>query len=328
MSVSPDDDIVGTGHRPVMADEVVRELVIDPDGIYFDATVGGGGHAELILEHLNIAGRLTAVDRDPRAVAHAGQRLARFGERVVIRHADYRTLADVLLATGAGALSGVFFDLGLCSLQLDDPARGFAYRFDGPLDLRFDTTRGQTASEWLMAAGEKHIAAALRDYGEEQHAARLARRIVDARDRRGEPITTTGQLTDLIARVTGPHGPRFGRTAARVFQALRIVVNDELAAIPAALDTALSHLGPGGRLVVIAYHSLEDRAVKTFFVEASRVCSCPACIPQCICGANTRGRLVHKRVLRPTPQEIARNPRSKAARMRVLERVHETATKP
>ena len=325
MNVAP-DDVVGTGHRPVMADEVVRELVTDPSGIYCDATVGGGGHAELILEHLDKAGRLIAIDRDPQAVAQAGRRLARFGDRIVLRHADYRDIAGVLSTVGADNVSGGFLDLGLSSLQLDDPVRGFAYRLDGPLDLRFDASRGQTAAEWLMAADEKQIAAAFRDYGEERHAARLARRIVEARDRRHEPVTTTRQLVDLIAGVTGSHGPRFGRTAARVFQALRIVVNDELAAIPIALDATLARLRPGGRLVVIAYHSLEDRAVKTFFHEASRPCSCPPGVPQCVCRARTRGRLVHKRALRPTAQEIARNPRSKAARLRVLERIEMTTT--
>lgn len=316
-----DDVVAPAGHRPVMAGEVIRELITDPSGIYLDATIGGGGHAELILDRLHETGRLVGVDRDPDAISHTARRLERFGDRVILRHADFRALAAVCEELGVGLISGALFDLGLSSRQLDDPARGFAYRLDGPLDLRFDTSQGSTAASWLADASESELADALREFGEERHAARLARVIIAARDRHDESITTTSQLAELIARVVGARGVNFGRTAARVFQALRIVTNDELAAIPVGLEAALARLVPGGRFVVIAYHSLEDRLVKSLFREAARECRCPTALGRCVCGANPRARLVHRRVLRPTAAEVARNPRAKAARLRVIERL-------
>ena len=304
-----------------MVDEVLRALITDPDGVYLDATIGGGGHAELLLEHLHRQGCLIGLDRDPDAVAASRERLARFGDRVRLFHADFRSLAAILEEQGVSRINAALLDLGLSSLQLDNSERGFAYRFDGPLDLRFDRSNGQTAAEWLAHATTEEIARVFREYGEERHAARLARLVVTSRDRDGVPIRTTGDLTALVTRVTGPRGDAFGRTAARVLQALRIVVNDELAAIPVALEAALDRLAPGGRLVVIAYHSLEDRIVKTFFREVSRVCRCPKVLGRCVCGANPRGRLVHRHVLKPSAAEVAANPRARSARMRVLERL-------
>lgn len=303
-----------------MVDEVVRELITDPAGIYLDATVGGGGHAEVISDRLSGAGCLIGFDRDPGALALAQTRLSRFGDRVRFVHADYRNLASILHDLGITAIKGALFDLGLSSLQLDDPGRGFSYRWDSPLDLRFDTTSGPTAADWLRETDEEEIARVLRDFGGERHARRLARAIV--RERRGPngAIETTGQLVRVIDRVIGEDRHSRGRSAARVFQALRIVVNDELAAIPVAIPAALDLLSDGGRLVVLAYHSGEDGLVKSILREAARTCHCARRVGPCVCGANPRGWLVYRKPLRPTAHEESDNPRAKAARLRVFER--------
>ncbi len=301
---------------PVLADQVVGFLITNIHGIYFDGTVGAGGHAERMLGQLSTDARYIACDRDPDAVAQVRARFS--GDaRVTVHHDDYRYLAAILRAEGVTEIHGVLLDLGLSSIQLDNPARGFAYRFDGPLDLRFDASSGVSAADWLNSASEDEIAVALRDYGEERHAKRIARLIVATRP---DGVRTTADLAAIIRRVSGRGGMEFGRSAARVFQALRIVVNDELAAIPQALNDAVDHLADGGRVVVISYHSLEDRIVKSFMRESSRVCSCPKSYPQCMCGANPRGILVARRAITPTDSELKSNPRAKAAKMRVFER--------
>jgi 16S rRNA (cytosine1402-N4)-methyltransferase len=311
------DDQAGTGHEPVLADQITAELITDLSGIYLDGTIGGGGHAEVMLKKLSKDARYIGLDRDKAAVERSRVRLEPFGSRVSVIHSDYRNFASVLHGLGVERVHGVLLDLGLSSIQLDDPSRGFAYRFDGPLDLRFDTSEGQSAAEWLNHASEQEIVTALLAFGEERHAKRIARRIVSARP---AGIATTGDLVAIIRKVSGPRGLEFGRSAARVFQALRIVVNDELSAIPRAMNDAVDWLTEGGRLVVIAYHSLEDRLVKTFMREAARECSCPTAYPQCICGANPRGVLVHRRAFVPSDREIKSNPRAKSAKMRVFER--------
>jgi len=294
----------GSRHRPVLVDAVVRELIVGP-GDYLDATVGDGGHAEAMLTVLRGQGRVIGLDRDAAAIAGVQTRLAQFGDRLIAVHADYRNLADVIETLGVRQLTGALFDLGLSTPQIDDPRRGFAYRFEGSLDLRFDQTHGVTASEWINRAGERELTGTLREYGEERHARRLARGIIATRRR--ARVETTGQLNDVIRSVVGAHGAAFGRTAARVYQALRIKVNDELAAIPRGINAALEYLRPGGRAAVIAYHSLEDRLVKQIF------------------RSDVRGRPLHRRVIRPDQDEIAANPRAKAARLRVFERTGEAA---
>ncbi|MBI5869332.1 MAG: 16S rRNA (cytosine(1402)-N(4))-methyltransferase RsmH [candidate division Zixibacteria bacterium] len=300
-----------------MADEVLRELITDLDGIYFDATIGNAGHAELIMNRLSPNAKLVGSDSDPEAAALAVRRLAAFGERAIVVHADYRELAKIFEDLGIEKINGALFDLGLSSLQLDNPRRGFAYRLDGPLDLRFDPTRGQPTSDWVNSASEEELAGIFKRFGEEPNARRIARRIVKLRA--AQPIETTTQLRDLIISVVGPNGRIWGRTAARIFQALRVHSNSELDAIAMGLTSALDLLSEGSRLVVIAYHSLEDRIVKTIMREAARKCDCPRIYGQCRCGASPRGHLVHKRVLRPTEAECAANPRAQAARMRVFE---------
>ena len=271
----------------------------------------------MILGRLTQDARYIGLDRDQDAVSRSRARLAPYGPRATVVHADYRSLANVLENLGIAQINGFLLDLGLSSIQLDDPSRGFAYRFEGPLDLRFDTSAGISASQWLNTADEEEIAVVLKEYGEERHAKRMARLIVATRP---QGIQTTADLAAVIRRVSGSRGLEFGRSAARVFQALRIVVNDELAAIPQAMNDAVDHLTDGGRMVIISYHSLEDRLVKTFMREAARECNCPPSYPHCVCGANQRGILVSRRAIVPSENEIKLNPRAKSAKMRVFQR--------
>ncbi len=309
------------GHLPVMPDEVLGTLSPRPGSLHSDATVGGGGHTERILEAANPDGRVLGLDADQAAIERVGERLERFGDRLVLRRSNFRELATVAPAAGFGAVDGMLFDLGLSSFQLADRERGFGFRAGGPLDMRFDPSRGVPASELLASLDTAELTALLRRYGEEPKAPRIARAIVDAR--RVAPITTAEELATLLERVLPPN-PRIRRRthpATRVFQALRIAVNEELEALQAGLAAALDLLRPGGRLVVLSYHSLEDRIVKRFFQAERRGCVCPPELPVCVGGRNPRLRLVTSPSLTPTDAEIAANPRARSARLRAAERL-------
>ena len=310
------------GHLPVLADEVIEMLAPAPGSLHIDATLGGGGHTERILEAANPDGRLLGLDADPAAIARVEARLGpRFGDRLVLRQANFRELAEVAPAAGFGAIDGALFDLGLSSFQLGDRERGFGFRAGGPLDMRFDPSRGVPASELLASLDTAELTALFRRYGEEPKAPRIARAIVDAR--RVAPIGTAEELAALVERVLppNPRQPRRTHPATRVFQALRIAVNEELDALQAGLAAALDLLRPGGRLVVLSYHSLEDRIVKRFFQAERRGCICPPELPVCVCGRNPRLRLVTSPSLTPTDAEIAVNPRARSARLRAAERL-------
>jgi 16S rRNA (cytosine1402-N4)-methyltransferase len=310
------------GHLPVLADEVIEMLAPAPGSLHIDATLGGGGHTERILEAANPDGRLLGLDADPAAIARVQARLGPvYGDRLVLRQANFRELADVAPAAGFGAVDGALFDLGLSSFQLADRERGFGFRTGGPLDMRFDTSRGVPASELLASLDTAELTALFRRYGEEPKAPRIARAIVEAR--RVAPIATAEELAALVERVLppNPRQPRRTHPATRVFQALRIAVNEELDALQAGLAAALDLLRPGGRLVVLSYHSLEDRIVKRFFQAERRGCICPPELPVCVCGRNPRLRLVTSPSLTPTDAEIARNPRARSARLRAAERL-------
>ena len=318
MIPAPTDPVTPLRHVPVMASEVLRELITDTSGIYIDATIGNAGHAELVMERLTKTGRLVGLDRDREAVEISQARLKRFGTCVTVLHRDYRHLGEVCQELGIRQITGALIDLGLSSIQLDQAARGFSYQQDGPLDLRFDTSQGTPAAEWLKTATEDAITTVLQQYGEEPHARKIARMILATR--RNNPLTTTSQLRRIIIDAVGPRSAVWGRTAARVLQAIRIQVNSELDAVPAGLESAIDLLVGNGRLVVLTYHSVEDRLVKSYFREASRRCTCPPVFPHCVCGAHPRGREVHRRVLRPSAEEMSSNPRSRAAKMRVFEK--------
>ncbi|HEX7221751.1 MAG TPA: 16S rRNA (cytosine(1402)-N(4))-methyltransferase RsmH [Candidatus Limnocylindrales bacterium] len=310
------------GHQPVLAEEVVSMLAPAPGSLQIDATLGGGGHTERILEATDPDGRLLGLDADGAAIARVESRLrARFGDRLVLRQANFRELGDVAPAAGFGAVDGMLFDLGLSSFQLGDTERGFGFRAGGPLDMRFDAGRGVPASELLATLDAPELTALFRRYGEEPHAGRIARAIVETRG--AARIETAEDLATIVERVVPrPAGPR-GRIhpATRVFQALRIAVNEELDALAEALAAAIELLRPGGRLVVLSYHSLEDRIVKRFIDAERKGCICPPSIPVCVCGRTPRLRLVTRPSLTPTDAEIATNPRARSARLRAAERV-------
>jgi len=310
------------GHLPVLVDEVIEMLAPTSGSLHIDATLGAGGHTERILEAASPEGRVLGVDADPAAIDRVEVRLrARFGERLVLRQGNFRDLATIAPEAGFGAVDGALFDLGLSSYQLADRDRGFGFRAGGPLDMRFDTTRGVPASELLASLDAAELTALFRRYGEEPKAGRIARAIVEAR--KTAPIVTAEELATLVERVAppDPRKPRRIHPATRVFQALRIAVNEELDALQAGLTAALDLLRPGGRLVVLSYHSLEDRIVKRFIQAERRGCICPPQLPVCVCGRNPRLRLVTNPSLTPSAAEIAANPRARSARLRAAERL-------
>ncbi len=309
------------GHIPVLAEEVVEMLAPAPGSLQIDATVGGGGHTERILEATDPDGRLLGLDADGAAIARVDRRLRqRFADRLVLRQANFRDLADVATDAGFSTVDGLLFDLGLSSQQLADRTRGFGFRTGGPLDMRFDASRGAPAADLLATLDAGELATLFRRFGEEPQAGRIARAIVAAR--RSAPIETAEQLTALVERVV-PVNPRVKRRihpATRVFQALRIAVNAELDALQSGLAAAMGLLRPGGRLVVLSYHSLEDRIVKRFIAAERKGCVCPPELPVCVCGRNPRLRPLGK-PRTPSPEEIVANPRSRSARLRAAERI-------
>ena len=294
--------------------------MLEPErgGLFVDATVGAGGHAESLLER-GTEIHLLGIDRDPDALALAGERLARFAQRFELVAGDFADL-DALLA-GRLPAAGILADLGVSSMQLDRGERGFSFRRDGPLDMRMGPA-GRTAADIVATASVDELTRIFRDYGEERMAAKIARGIVAERTR--GPIQTTRQLARIVA---GQKGSREKiDPATRVFQALRIEVNQELVALGRFLAAAVARLKPGGRLAVISYHSLEDRIVKDAFRRDSGVCSCPPKLPTCICGARAALRLLTRRPIRPGEAELRRNPRSRSARLRVAEKLAEPFT--
>jgi 16S rRNA (cytosine1402-N4)-methyltransferase len=302
-------------HTTVMRDEAIDALVTSPDGVYLDATFGRGGHTRALLARLSARARVLAIDRDPRAVDAALQGAQRIDDpRFSVHHARFSQMAPTLQAAGVLRLDGVLFDLGVSSPQIDDPVRGFSFRFDAPLDMRMDTSSGETAAQFLARADERGLAEVIRDYGEERFAARIAKAVVASRDA-GQPVRTTGELARLVARcVKTREGAQ--HPATRTFQALRIAVNAELDEIASALRTTLDLLTPGGRLAAISFHSLEDRIVKTFIATESRdvvdrrAPFAPA-LPH-------RLRAIAR--IKPSPAEIQANPRARSAVLRVAER--------
>ncbi|HEX5013939.1 MAG TPA: 16S rRNA (cytosine(1402)-N(4))-methyltransferase RsmH [Candidatus Limnocylindrales bacterium] len=310
------------GHMPVLAEEVMSMLSPASGSLQIDATLGGGGHTERILEATNPDGRLLGLDADGAAIARVDARLReRFGDRLVLRQANFRELATVAPEEGFGAVDGLLFDLGLSSFQLADTDRGFGIRAGGPLDMRFDTSRGVPAAELLATLDADELTALFRRFGEEPNARRIGRAIVDAR--RTAPVASAEELAALVERVSpgNPRGRRRIHPATRVFQALRIAVNEELDALQDGLAAAVDLLRPGGRLVVLSYHSLEDRIVKRFLDTERKGCVCPPELPVCVCGRSPRLRLVTRPSLTPTDAEIAENPRARSARLRAAERM-------
>lgn len=305
-----------SAHLPVLPDETLAALAPRDGGRYLDGTVGLGGHAERLLDASAPAGTLIGLDRDPQALAIARDRLARFGARVTLVQASYTQAPAVAREHGALPLDGLLLDLGVSSLQLNRPDRGFSFQHNGPLDMRFDPSSSEpTAAEFLNTASEAEIADAIWRYGEERASRRVARAIVRAR-----PIATTTELTKIVeGAVPGPRGKT--SPATRTFQGLRIAVNGELDALRAVLEDAATLLRAGGRLAVITFHSLEDRIVKQFLQRESRDCLCPPAAMVCGCGHTRTFRPLARGSVTASADEVRRNPRARSARLRAAERV-------
>ncbi len=305
-------------HTPVMVREVLELLHPQPGGVVVDATVGLGGHAEEIAPRLVPGGWLIGIDRDPQALEVASRRLERFSGamRVTLVHADFRELPQILEARGITGIDGILYDLGVSSLQLDSAERGFSFRFDAPLDMRMDPDRQRTtAAEIVNRWSEADLRQVIWEYGEEPAAARIAHAIVQHR-----PIVSTQQLAAIVAKVVRSRGGRI-HPATRTFQALRIAVNRELEGLQEAIEQAVRWLRPGGRIVVLSYHSLEARAVKRAFQRLSGKCVCPAGMLVCQCGAERWIQVLTPHALKPEAEEVARNPRSRSAQCRAAQRL-------
>ena len=292
---------------------------IQPDGIYVDGTLGGGGHASHVLERLSERGRLIGIDQDEDAIAASTERLAQYGARVTIVRSNYEHMDQVLAALGIGKVNGILLDLGVSSYQLDNPERGFTYRTDAPLDMRMDQRNAVTAAQIVNSYPVDALTRILRDYGEEKCAVRIAQAIV--RQRETEPITTTGQLSRIV-HDSIPHRMRDkgGNPDKRTFQALRIACNRELDVLQDSLDMMIDLLEPGGRLCVITFHSLEDRIVKNAFRRNENPCTCPPEFPVCVCGKVSKGRVIGRKGFKPGAKEVSDNRRAASARLRVFER--------
>ncbi|MBI2865037.1 MAG: 16S rRNA (cytosine(1402)-N(4))-methyltransferase RsmH [Chloroflexi bacterium] len=302
-------------HVPVLLDEAVRYLDVKPGGKYIDCTVDGGGHARAILERSQPGGSLLGLDADPAAIAVAARRLEEFGQRAVLVNENFRDLHDVAVAQRFKPADGVLLDLGLSSLQLDDPGRGFSFQAEAPLDMRLSLQQTVTAADIVNARSEGELADLIYRYGEEPLSRRIARHIVQSR-----PLHTTLELANVVIRAVGGRRGKI-HPATRTFQALRIAVNEELDNLYTALEQALDILVPAGRLVVISFHSLEDRAVKEFMRQEAKGCRCPPSLPACVCGRQPRARILTGKIVTPSRDEALKNPRSRSAKLRACEKL-------
>lgn len=308
-------------HYSVLLNETIENLNIKPDGIYVDGTLGGGGHAYQVASRLSEKGRLIGIDQDADAIAAAGERLKEFGDKITIIRSNYANMKEELHRIGVEKVDGIVLDLGVSSFQLDTPERGFTYRDENaPLDMRMDDRQRLTAKDIVNGYSEMDLYRIIRDYGEDKFAKNIAKHIVQERAKK--PIETTGELTEIIrasipmkVQVTGGH------PAKRTFQAIRIELNKELEVLQNNLDDMIDLLNPGGRICIITFHSLEDRIVKTNFKRNENPCTCPSDFPVCVCGKKSKGKVVTRKPILPSEEELEVNSRSKSAKLRVFERV-------
>ena len=312
-------DKIEFAHKPVLFTETIDSLAIRPDGTYIDGTAGGGGHSEAILRRLK-DGRLLSIDQDPDAIAACTARLSSY-PGWMIRQGNFSQMVELAASCGITQVDGVLMDIGVSSHQLDTPERGFSYHTDAPLDMRM-SQEGPTAADLVNTLSWQQLADIIRRYGEDKSAARIARAIVEAREK--EPIRTTLQLADIIRNAVPAAVRRAeGHPARKTFQALRIAVNGELDRLSEGLEAAFSLLSTGGRLAVTTFHSLEDRIVKQKMNEWCTGCTCPPDFPVCVCGKKPRAELVYKKGLAPTEEEIQENPRARSARLRVCTKLEQ-----
>ena len=308
-------------HYSVLLNETIENLNIKPDGIYVDGTLGGGGHAYQVASRLSEKGRLIGIDQDADAIAAAGERLKEFGDKITIIRSNYANMKEELHRIGVEKVDGIVLDLGVSSFQLDTPERGFTYRDENaPLDMRMDDRQSLTAKDIVNGYSEMDLYRIIRDYGEDKFAKNIAKHIVQ--ERAEKPIETTGELTEIIrasipmkVQVTGGH------PAKRTFQAIHIELNKELEVLQNNLDDMIDLLNPGGRICIITFHSLEDRIVKTNFKRNENPCTCPSDFPVCVCGKKSKGKVVTRKPILPSEEELEVNSRSKSAKLRVFERV-------
>ena len=305
-------------HRSVLLDECIDALHIRPNGVYVDGTAGGGGHSFAIASRLS-GGRLIAIDRDEAAIAAAGARLAPLGDRACVVRSNYSELTEVLDRLQIPAIDGLLLDLGVSSHQFDEAERGFSYRSDAPLDMRMDRRQTKSAYDVINTYSEAELKRILLEYGEERFAGRIAARIV--KERATAPIRTTFALSELIKGAMPAAARDGGHPAKRSFQAIRIEVNGELDVIAPTIENALARMNVGGRIAIITFHSLEDRIVKQTFQKLATGCTCPKSLPVCVCGNQPKARLITRKPILPSECELAENPRSHSAKLRVLEKI-------
>ena len=307
-------------HLSVLLDECIEGLAIKPNGIYVDGTAGGGGHSFHIASALGEGGRLIAIDQDEDAIKAAGKRLAPFGDKVTLVRSNFSEVGEVCAELGIEAIDGILMDLGVSSYQLDTPERGFSYNADAPLDMRMDNRASLDASVVVNTYTEEKLREIIYGYGEEKFGGRIAAEIVKARSQK--PIETTGELVDIIKRSMPSSAKQGGHhPAKRTFQAIRIEVNGELDVIPKAIRGAEKLLAPSGRIAVITFHSLEDRIVKQEYASLAAGCTCPKSLPICVCGNKPKLKIVTRKPVLPSEEEIANNPRSRSAKLRIAEKI-------
>ena len=306
-------------HKSVLLNETIDGLNIQPDGIYVDGTLGGGGHAYEVCRRLGDKGSIVGIDQDAAAIEAAGNRLKDFGEKVTIVRSNYCDMKSQLQKLGIDKVDGIVLDLGVSSYQLDTAERGFSYREDAPLDMRMDTRQKMTARDIVNDYEEMELYRVIRDYGEDKFAKNIAKHIVAAR--KVKPIVTTGELTEIIrASIPMKYQKKSGHPAKRTFQAIRIELNRELEVLKDSLDDMIDLLNPGGRLCIITFHSLEDRIVKSAFRKNENPCTCPSDFPVCVCGKVSKGSILTRKPILPSEEEMEENSRAKSAKLRIFER--------
>ena len=305
-------------HKSVLLEETIEGLNIKPDGIYVDGTLGGAGHAGEVCRKLSAKGRFIGIDQDQDAIIAASERLAPYKQATIIR-SNYCYMANELKNLGIQKVDGIVLDLGVSSYQLDNEERGFTYRVDAPLDMRMDQRQSRTAADIVNGYDERELYRIIRDYGEDKFAKNIAKHIVAARQ--VKPITTTGELTEIIREyIPMKMQVKSGHPAKRTFQAIRIELNRELDVLRDSLDGMIDILDDGGRLCIITFHSLEDRIVKTIFRKNENPCTCPSDFPVCVCGKKSKGKVITRKPILPSETEMEENPRSKSAKLRIFER--------
>ncbi len=305
-------------HYSVLLEETIEKLNIKPDGIYVDGTLGGGGHALEVVKRLSDKGRFYGIDQDDAAIAAAGERLSDYQDKITLIRSNYCHMQTVLNECDVKKVDGIVLDLGVSSYQLDTEERGFSYRFDTELDMRMDRRQSLTAKDIVNGYAEMELFRIIRDYGEDQFAKNIAKHIVRAREEKA--IETTGELNEIIKAAIPAKMRQNGHPSKKTFQAIRIECNRELEVLRDSLDTMMEMLNPGGRLCIITFHSLEDRIVKSAFKKQENPCTCPPEFPVCVCGKKPLGKVITKKPILPSAEELEENSRSKSAKLRVFEK--------